>query len=195
MKPPNRPAGAAGTAGTPGSRADRPESKRRRGSAADGLLRENCGKTPGGLREDSSAWLGLLAGTVQTPACRWEAGCYSYLLRRTRPVDHKGPMRSWLHLDNWSLRVRVTARDFRWKDRRRLERMAEELRDAHRRQTREGMDEWAAKWARYRAAYDDKKFQAFKALVPGLVPPKRTRKPKSNHIPEGTTNDRPNRRA
>ena len=62
MNAPKRPAGAASTAGTAGSQADRPEIKRRRRSAADGLLRENCGKTTGTLREDSSAVSGGSAG-------------------------------------------------------------------------------------------------------------------------------------
>jgi hypothetical protein len=51
MKAPKRPADAVGTAGTAGKPADRPESKQRRGFAADRLLRENCGMTAGELRE------------------------------------------------------------------------------------------------------------------------------------------------
>jgi DNA repair protein RadC len=59
-------ADAAGTAGTAGSPADRPQSKQRRGSAAGGGLRENCGKTAGKLREHSSTL--TVAPLVADPA-------------------------------------------------------------------------------------------------------------------------------
>ena len=111
---------------------------------------------------------------------QWEANGYAYWLRRTRPDGHKGPMRSWLQLDNWFVRIRVAGRDGHWSGRRALERRAEELKADYYRQTAAGWREWQANWTRYSAAQNDEKFRAFKALIPGLVPPKRgrSRKPK-----------------
>ena len=109
----------------------------------------------------------------------WEAGGYAYRLRRTRPDGHKGPMRSWLELDNWFVRVSVPGRNgANWGARRRLERRSEELKADYYNQTAAGSLKWEANWARYLAAINDVKFKAFKALIPGLIPPKRGRKPK-----------------
>lgn len=109
----------------------------------------------------------------------WSAGGFDYWLRRMRPKGHKGPMRSWLVMDNWLLRVHVTGRDRQWTIRRALERKSEDLRAMYFRQTAEGARQWEAACSRYFQALDDKRFQAFKALVPGLLPPKRGRRPKS----------------
>jgi hypothetical protein len=110
---------------------------------------------------------------------RWEANGFDCWLRRTRPAGHKGPMRSWLEMDNWFIRVAVTGRDGQWVTRRRLERKVEELRAMERRCTAAGSAEWRANWERYLAAGSDKKFQSFKAMIPGLIPPKRGRKPEA----------------
>lgn len=96
----------------------------------------------------------------------WEANGFYYWLRRTRPDGHKGPMRSWLELDNWFVRVRVAGRDRVWITRRKLERKAEELRvECYYRLTSEGERERSAKWHRYWQAHEDKAFQAFKAKL------------------------------
>lgn len=110
---------------------------------------------------------------------RWQAGGFDYWLRRTRPEGHKGPMKSWLELDSWWVRVKVTGRDYNWQTQRRLERQAEELRRAIYRETPAGSREWNTNWRRFDAANCDTNFQAFKAKVPGLIPPKRGRKPKA----------------
>lgn len=110
---------------------------------------------------------------------RWKANGFDYWLRRQRPEGHKGPMRSWLELDNWFVRVEVTGRDHYWHTRRALERQAEALRAEYHRHTAAGDAEWNANWRRYWATVEDERFQAFKALIPGLVPPKRSRKPKT----------------
>jgi hypothetical protein len=116
---------------------------------------------------------------------RWEANGFDYWLRRTRPDGHKGPMRSWLEVDNWFLRVSVTGRDYHWRTRRGLERKAEALRAEYHRHTAAGAREWEAAWHRYWQTVKDKRFQAFKALVPGLVAPKRGRKPKTETTAQG----------
>lgn len=109
----------------------------------------------------------------------WEANGLKYRVRRTRPEGHKGPMRSWLELDNWFVRISVVGRDYHWHTRRRLERKAQALAAEVYHHTPAGSREWSAKWNRYMEANRDKAFQAFKTLIPGLVPPKRGRKPKS----------------
>lgn len=73
----------------------------------------------------------------------------------------------------------LTGRDYHWRTRRALERKTEELRAEYYRHTTEVSREWSANWSRYWKAHEDKAFQAFKSLIPGLVPPKRGRKPKS----------------
>lgn len=88
-------------------------------------------------------------------------------------------MRSWLEVDNWFLRVSVTGRGYHWRTRKGLERKAEALRAEQHRHTAAGAREWDAAWRRYWQTVEDKRFQAFKNLVPGLVPPKRGRKPKT----------------
>ena len=109
----------------------------------------------------------------------WAAGGFDYWLRRTRPDGHKGPMRSWMEVDNWFVRVRVTGRDASWITRRGLERKAEALRAEFHRHTAAGAREWDAVWRRYWQAETDKHFQKFKTLIPGLVKPKRGRKAKA----------------
>lgn len=96
---------------------------------------------------------------------RWQANGYDYWLRRERPEGHKGPMRSWLELDNWFLRVGVIGRDYTWRTRRRLERKTEELRAEYHRHTLAGQLEWTANWHRYWQAREDRAFQAFKSTV------------------------------
>lgn len=115
---------------------------------------------------------------------RWESNGFKYWVNRTRPKNHKGPMRSWLELDNWFIRIYVAGRDHRWCTQRRLERMAEALRAEVYRHTPAGLREWSATLDRYRSARRDEAFQSFKALIPGLVPPKRGRKAKPK--PEAT---------
>jgi hypothetical protein len=110
---------------------------------------------------------------------RWAAGGFNYWLQRSRPEGHKGPMRSWLEVDNWRLRVCVSGHDCRWRILRGLARKTEALRAEYHSHTAAGQREWRAAWDRYLQAEKDKRFQAFKALVPGLVPPKRGRKPKT----------------
>lgn len=132
-----------------------------------------------GLIPDSFEWPRAAANKS------WEAGGFSYSLRRARPEGHKGPMRSWLDLDNWYLRVSVIGRDWHWHTRRRLERKAEALRAEYHSHTAAGAREWDAAWRRYCQTLEDKRFQAFKSLVPGLVPPKRGRKPKTETTVQG----------
>jgi hypothetical protein len=132
-----------------------------------------------GLIPDGFEWPRAAADT------RWEANGFTYWLRRVRPGGHKGPMRSWLQADSWSVTMRVTSRDYHWGVRRALERKAEELRAEYYRHTTAGAREWSAAFDRYWQTRQDNRFQVFKALVPGLVPAKRGRKPKAETAASG----------
>lgn len=151
---------------------------------ADGELRIEILRYQWVRYEGTAAQLqaeGLVADGFQWPRAaaseRWSAGGFDYCLRRTRPSGHKGPMRSWLEIDNWVIFVEVTGRDLHWHTRRALERKAEELEALRRQGTGDFQREWDAMMGRYHKACDDKSFQAFKRLVPGLVAPTRGRKP------------------
>ena len=109
---------------------------------------------------------------------RWEADGFDYWVRRTRPQGWKGSMKSWLEVDNWFIRIQVSGRDHTERNHLELMRKAAELRAEFHRCTPAGRREWAADRNRYWAAHDDKAFQAFKALIPGLIPAKRGRKAK-----------------
>lgn len=99
-----------------------------------------------------------------------EANGIHFTLRRVRPEGVKGPRRAFLDCDNWKLTMYPADREF---DDRALEFKAKELRDMAYARTPQGRAENDAKWKRYYAACDDKQFQAFKALIPGLIPPPR----------------------
>lgn len=109
----------------------------------------------------------------------WQANGFEYWLHRTRPEGHKGPMRSWLALDNWFVRVRVASRDHDWLTRKALDRKAEDLKAEYHRISEAGSREWRAGWERFRAAQKDPGFQHFKTLIPALAPTKRTRRTKA----------------
>lgn len=125
---------------------------------------------------------GLIPADFEWPRAaadkRWEANGFDYWLRRTRPEGLKGPMRTWLEMDNWFIRVEVTGRDYHWRTRQALKRQAEELAAAYHRHTAAGSAEWNANWKRYWATVEDKKFQAFKStFLPERKKP--GRKPKA----------------
>lgn len=136
-----------------------------------------------GLIPEGFVWPQAAAGR------RWEASGFAYCLRRTRPEGHKGPMRSWLALDHWCLRVEVIGRDPSWTARRALERKVEALRVECHEHTPTGRRERDARFKRYLRAQRDPAYQAFKTLVPGLVPPKRGRKScgTTQHNAQGVT--------
>lgn len=108
---------------------------------------------------------------------RWHDDQFDYWLRRGRPDGAKGPRKQFIDADWWY---------FRWDpinvespQQQQLKRKAKELADLAYRLTPRGRAEHDRHWKRYWASRDDAKFQAFKALVPGLVQPRRGRRPKS----------------
>lgn len=115
---------------------------------------------------------------------RWEAGRFRWHLRRIRPDGLKGPKRLWTSGDWWSLRCELLngpdTMTLRILDMRR------ELADELYWQSAAGRLRRAVNWRRYWTACEDEAFQAFKAKIPGLVPPKRSRKPKQVAAPTPT---------
>lgn len=132
---------------------------------------------------------GLIPDGLEWPKAaahmRWEAGGLSYWLRRTRPEGHRGPMSSWLELDSWSLQTRAAGSDYRQHQLRGLERKAKALLAEYHRHTAAGAQEWNAAFLRYCKILEDERYQAFKRLVPGLVPPKRGHKRKGQTATTG----------
>lgn len=124
---------------------------------------------------------GVIPANPKWPSGRttvhWQAGKYSFELRRTRPDGLKGPMTLWTNGDWWHVQWMLTngpshkERAFKWK--------VEELADEWHRHSDIYRQIHAAQFRKYWAAREDTRFQAFKALIPGLIPPKRGRKKKS----------------
>lgn len=101
----------------------------------------------------------------------WKDGRFRWGLRRTRPEGLKGPMKLWVSGDWWALRCDLLNPpdhgQLRILDKKR------ELDAEIRRWSRAGKVECDA----YGRSLRDKAFQSFKAKIPGLIPPKRGRKP------------------
>lgn len=103
----------------------------------------------------------------------WSAGPFRFALFRRRPEGAKGPRRQFLEIDWWQLswgysdpgaRADVAVRH-----------KSEELAKLIRRNSPDGQAELNRHCAHCLAARRDTQFQAFKALIPGLVPPPRRR--------------------
>jgi len=106
----------------------------------------------------------------------WQDERFDYKHRRQRPDGAKGPRRQFVDCDWWSLRWELTNRPSH--EERAIALKTKALKDEIYRQSAKGQIEHNKNWAHYFQAARDEKFQAFKALVPGMVKPKRGRKPK-----------------
>ena len=145
------------------------------------IWHDNCAEFEGsaaqlvaeGVIPDGFEW-----SSVAMPM-HWEANGFDCWLRRTRPAGWKGSMKSYREVDNWTIRISVTGRTQHDMRRLELERKAVELQAEFHQCTPTGRRESDAKWRRYWTACEDKTFQAFKALIPGLIPAKRGRKAKT----------------
>lgn len=111
---------------------------------------------------------GLIPDGLEWPRAaadkHWEANGFDYWLRRNRPEGHKGPMRTWLEMDNWFIRVQVTGRDWAWRARQNIEEKAKALRDEIYRQSDAGRREQDLAWGAWCKSKEDEAFQAFKAI-------------------------------
>lgn len=101
----------------------------------------------------------------------WQAGEFDYWLRRRRPPGAKGQRRDFAAVDWFFLRWELTHQPS-WAQRE-IDRKTQELKDTIYRRSPQGEAEWSAHWNRYQEATKDAAFQAFKAGIPGLTPPKR----------------------
>lgn len=104
---------------------------------------------------------------------RWKASDLDFWLRRQRPEGVKGPRRAFLDCDNWCLRMRKSDWNAFDGD---IERKAKDLRRMIYDQSPEGRAAFMTMIDLSLDADDDEKFQAFKALIPGLIPPPRKRR-------------------
>jgi hypothetical protein len=103
----------------------------------------------------------------------WKSGEFSYHIYRTRPINAKGPRKDFIDCDWWVLRWSKTkqlniAQEM-------IEIKAKDLANQIYRFSKKGQDEQGRLWNRYYEAIQDKKFQTFKTLIPGLVSKKRGR--------------------
>jgi hypothetical protein len=112
----------------------------------------------------------------------WQDGKYRYWMRRQRPDGAKGPRKLFIDVDWWAVRKQLI--DENQVDRV-LMRKKRELAEYLYRNSAKGRAESNKSFNSYAAACSDKKFQAFKALIPGLVTPKRGRPSKSGHQNQG----------
>jgi len=105
----------------------------------------------------------------------WEDGKFTYLLRRTLPKGEKGPRRNFIDCDWWYLCCRLTNSPSRAEHSIMLKTKA--LNDEIYRQSAKGRAECNALVERVMEGRNDKQFQAFMALVPGFVTPRRGHRP------------------
>lgn len=105
----------------------------------------------------------------------WEDDHLRYWLRRKRPEGTKGPRKQFFEVDWWMLRFDPLAGSLAD---RRLQMKSKELADTIYKLSDKGKKEHHKQWGLFWEATNDQKFQAFKALIPGVAEPKRTRKPK-----------------
>ncbi|MDB5774777.1 MAG: hypothetical protein JWP38_910 [Herbaspirillum sp.] len=108
---------------------------------------------------------------------RWASGKFKYWLRRKRPEGAKGPRKDFFDCDYWHLRCApVVMPDSAQSC---IANKAKDLADAIYWQSPKGRAEWYLECDRCRKALKDEKYQAFKALIPGLAAPKRGRPSKT----------------
>jgi hypothetical protein len=112
----------------------------------------------------------------------WDAGQFRFLLRRFRPDGAKGPRKIFAECDWWNLYWKKID-GISWEDRA-IARKTKELKATVYWYSEHGQRERYAQSERFYAARRDQRFQAFKALIPGLVRSRRGRKAES----EGGTN-------
>jgi|JI10StandDraft_1071094.scaffolds.fasta_scaffold53393_5 hypothetical protein len=101
----------------------------------------------------------------------WQAGPLKYTICRKRPAGIKGPRRNFLEIDWWSLRIEPVIEPDRAA--RAIAQKTQELRDAIYAHSPQGIAERSRMFKLSWKAIMDDDFQAFKAKIPGLIPPPR----------------------
>lgn len=100
----------------------------------------------------------------------WNDDQFHYGVHRAKPDGMKAPKAEWAKLDNWQL-TRTPRNKLSWDDVA-IKEKTDEIERIKFLNSREGI----MRFEKYWAAHKDAPFQAFKALIPGLVSPKRGRK-------------------
>lgn len=113
----------------------------------------------------------------------WNDDKFSYWLHRERPKGVNGPRKQFLDIDWWMFRCDPL--NVKSVNARIVECKAKELADTIYRCSPQGEAAWFAQWDRYQQSTKDVAFQAFKALIPGLIQPKRGRRTKSAEQSQG----------
>jgi hypothetical protein len=113
----------------------------------------------------------------------WSVDVLNFSLQRVRPDGAKGPRKDFVDIDWWC--VHWTSHSMISFAQQEVARKAKALTDAVYRHSKRGQAEWHAHWERICAAREDKQFQAFKTLIPGLTRPRRGRKAKSQEASRG----------
>lgn len=138
--------------------------------------------------EGSSAQLvaeGLIPKNPKWPdrdiTANWNDAEFHYGVCRVKPEGMKAPKAEWAKLDNWQL-TRTPHNMLSW-DELAIKEKTEEIERIRFRNSHEGR----MRFEKYWAAHEDEAFQAFKALIPGLVSPKRGRRPKSDEQSQGAS--------
>jgi hypothetical protein len=108
----------------------------------------------------------------------WKGGPLKFHLRRSRPPGLKGPMRLWVNGDWWCLHCDLI-KEPDMRQQRLIDAQQETDRAAYE-ASPAGRRAFEAHLRRYWTAQEDKRFQSFKVLIPGLVPPPRGRRPKAS---------------
>lgn len=128
---------------------------------------------------------GVIPADVQWPTgfdyAHWKVGQCSFWLHRNRPERAKGPRQRFINVDWWHLR---------WDPRpnesyidREIRRRAQDLAKFAMAHTQQGIAAFGRQFERSIAAREDQHYQAFKALVPGMIPLRRKRgKQQENEI-------------
>lgn len=109
-------------------------------------------------------------------AAAWKVDNLEFRLWRRRPDDAKGRQCEFITCDNWALCVDKPNVDYAEYD---IQQKAEELRRLQFLQTPEGQKASRRHDQSLSDARRDTEYQAFKASIPGLVPPRRSRKPRN----------------
>jgi hypothetical protein len=100
---------------------------------------------------------------------KWNDGKFEYFLRRERPNGIKGTRKQLMDVDWWMVRCDpLNAKNVNVRN---VELKAKELADIIHNQSAKGFAEWKEQCNRKWEAEEDKKFQAFKALIPGVNHP------------------------
>lgn len=121
---------------------------------------------------------GIIPSDLKWPkgseAVTWRNKNFDFLMRRERPKGLKGPRKLFSELDWWMLRCDPVQR--KSPNEYAIDRKLKELSEARYRESQRGREEHSQQFRRYCVALDDEKFQAFKALIPGMSKTKRSRK-------------------